>query len=144
MTSTGEKKLSQAQLEQRKEVGFKVEHGGEGAVRRVTEGRELVGIAKQAELDVYAELETEGRQAIVRRNAARLQACADLFWNAVQKAAQDGDLEKLDHYVGRFGWLSSASLRAWVQVKGEEERPGTPVDVQTVLETIRKGENEEE
>jgi sigma54-dependent transcription regulator len=99
--------------------------------------------ARQAELDVYAELEIDGRQAIVRRNAARLQAATDLFWNAVQKAAQDNDLDRLDHYVSRFGWLAGASLRAWAQVKIEEERPGTPVDVQAVLTAVRSSSNEE-
>jgi hypothetical protein len=142
MTST-KKKLTQAQLDQRKEVGFQADHGGEGATRRIREGKELIGIARQAELDVYAELEIDGRQAIVRRNAARLQAATDLFWNAVQKAAQDNDLDRLDHYVSRFGWLAGASLRAWAQVKIEEERPGTPVDVQAVLTAVRSSSNEE-
>ena len=138
---TGKKQLTERELLQRKEAALI--HGGEGAVRRVSEGRELVGIARQAELDVYDELVNEGRQAIVTRNAARLQACADLFWNAVQKAAQDGDLDRLDHFVSRFGWLSSASLRAWVQVKEEERNPGRPIDVQTVLNAVRNNDNEE-
>jgi hypothetical protein len=143
MSSTRKKKLTEAQLEQRQAVGFQAEHGGSGAVRRIGEGKDLVGIARQVELDVYAELETDGRQSIVRRNAARLQAATDLYWSAVEKAAQDNDLKALDHYISRFGWLAGASLRAWAQVKAEEERPGTPVDVTTVLNAVRKGENEE-
>lgn len=98
----------------------RVIHGGEGAIKRLGAGLEYVGLAHEVELAVIAELETDGRAAIVTRNARRLQAACDLFWNAVTKAAQDGDLEKLDRYVARFGWLAQAALRAWAQVKQEQ------------------------
>ena len=94
-------------------------HGGEAAVKAIQKGDELTGLARNAELAVYAELEASGRYVIVVRNAARLQAAADLYWNAVAKAAQDGNLEALDKYIKRYGWLASSSLRAWAQVKDE-------------------------
>jgi hypothetical protein len=97
-----------------------LKHGGAGAELRVRRGEPLVGIAREAELAVYDELEQGGRYALIVRNAARVQSCADLYWNAVSKAAEDQDLEMLDRYVKRFGWLSGVALRAWAQVKAEE------------------------
>ena len=97
-------------------------HGGAGAVERMRQGQPFPAdsLARQAELEVYDELETSGRYALTVRNAARLQACCDLYWAAVSKAAEDGDLEALDRYVKRFGWLAGSSLRAWAQVRSEE------------------------
>jgi len=94
-------------------------HGGEATVKALKAGTPLTGLAAEAELAVYEELDTAGRYAIVVRNAARVQAAADLYWNAVAKAAQDQDLEALDRYIKRHGWLSGVALRAWAQVKAE-------------------------
>jgi hypothetical protein len=95
-------------------------HGGEGAVKAIQLGLPMVGLAREAELAVYDELETRGRYAIVVRNASRLQATADLFWGAVEKATAEGSLPKLDRYVKRYGWLTTSALRAWAQVRAEE------------------------
>lgn len=97
-------------------------HGGAAAVQKLGRGEPFPenSLARSAELAVYDELQADGRQSLVVRNAARLQAATDLYWNAVEKAAQDGDLKMLDSYVKRFGWLASATLRAWAQVRREE------------------------
>ena len=108
-------------------------HGGEGAIKRVQRGQELVGIAREAELAVYDELETEGRYALVVRNAARLQAVADLFWDAVAKAAQDGNLDALDRYIKRYGWLASLALRALAQMKQEQPDDRGVIDYERML-----------
>ncbi len=140
MTRT-KKPLTERQLNQRHEVNLV--HGGAGAVRRIYEGRELIGIAKQAEEEVRAEYEKDGRTAIVKRDAFRLQACADMYFNAVQFASKQGDLECLDHYVDQFARLTDKSLRAWAMLKAEEERPSSPVTVQAVLDAVRNVNNEE-
>ena len=119
------------------------EHGGYGAALKLTKGEPLVGLAREAELAVYAEVETQGRRAVVVRNAARLQAACDLFWNAVSKSAQDGDLQALDRYIARFGWLASASLRAWAQVKTESQADDGPSAAQ-VLDSMRGGNEQGE
>ena len=100
-------------------------HSGEGAVKAIQRGEPLRGLAAEAEEAVYTELSVEGRYSLVLRNAARLQAAADLYWNAVQVAAEQDDLDALDRYIKRYGWLASVSLRAWAQVKadsGDDER----------------------
>jgi hypothetical protein len=96
-------------------------HGGEAALVKIKSGAPLAGLGAEAETAVIAELDIQGRPALVKRNATRLQAAADLYWNAVCKAAQDGDLQALDRYTARFGWISSVALRAWAQV-GQEDR----------------------
>ena len=101
-----------------------VKHGAEAAVKAIQHGTEHVGLAREAELAVVAELETVGRAAVVVRNATRLQAAADLYWGAVSKAAQEGDLEALDKYVARYGWLAGCSLRAWAEVKKDDKAAG--------------------
>jgi hypothetical protein len=95
-------------------------HGGEAAISAIQRGEPFTGLALEAQLRVEEELAANGRKGMVNKNAIRLQACTDLFWDAIQKAAQDGDLERLDRYISRFGWLSGCSLRAWEQVRKED------------------------
>lgn len=97
-------------------------HNGETAVKAIQKGTELTGPARLAELEVYNELATEGRPAIVLRLAVRLTAAADLFHNAMVEAAESGDLQRMDSYCKRFGWLATSSLRAWAQVQAEEKQ----------------------
>jgi hypothetical protein len=120
-----------------------IKHGGEGAIKKLERGEEFVGLAKQAEDAVALELQNEGRVAIVIRNARRLQAACDLFWSAVQKAAESGDLEALDHFIARFAWLSGASLRAWDRVKADEAgmQDGKTIDYEKLLEDGRHGDD---
>jgi hypothetical protein len=115
-------------------------HGGEGAVKKLSSGQEFVGLAHEAEQAVAVELETVGRASIVIRNARRLQAACDLFWNAVTKAAQENNLDNLDRYVARFGWLAGASLRAWAQVKAEDG-DGKGATARDVLDAIRSSDS---
>ena len=114
-----EKQLSEAQLAQRRKYGFQDQHGGAGAVRAIQQGKPFKGLAAQAEREVLADLDAHGRGALVVENATRLQTACRLYWGAVCKAADSGDLEALDKYVKRFGWLAGAALRAWGQVKQE-------------------------
>ncbi len=111
--------LSEAEIEQRRNASVKF--GAERAVKQIQHGQALTGPAREAELAVYDEFENKGRYSLVLRNASRLQAACDLYWGAVQKAAEDGDLEALDRYIARFGWLSGSSLRAWQQVRQEQD-----------------------
>jgi hypothetical protein len=132
-------KVSEAQRRQRQEAPLK--HGGAAAVISVQKGEPLRGLAELAERDVLLELENKGALALIQRNATRLQACVDLYWNAIMKAAQEGDLKSLDHYVSRFGWLAGASLRAWAQVR-QEERLREPLDAGRVLDAIKEKKDE--
>lgn len=96
-------------------------HGGESAVKSLQRGEPFKGLAAQEERQVTADLEAQGRAEMVREQAVRLHTASRLYWNAVQTAADAGDLDKLDGYVARFGWLAGASLRAWAQLREETQ-----------------------
>jgi hypothetical protein len=113
-----------------------LKHGGGAAIDAIRKGKPLTGLAADAELAVAQELETDGRYALVVRNARRLQAAADLYWNAVSKAAQDEDLDALDKYIKRYGWLAGCALRAWTVVKADE--PRTAWDYDAEVEKLRQ------
>lgn len=104
-------------------------HGGAGAERRLSTGEPLIGIARDMELAVSAEVETDGIEQLYKKRAARLQACADLYWSAI--LAAEG-MERLDALVKRWGWLQSSALRAW-QVYREIERSRPAADITTFL-----------
>ena len=112
-------------------------HGGEHAVKAIQRGEAFRGLAAREEQAVKHDLADQGRAALVEENAIRLQVASRLYWRAVQAAADDGDLEKLDSYVARFGWLAGASLRAWAEVRQERERAGQDdgvIDYERLLE----------
>ena len=92
-------------------------HGGGAARQALSTGAPFTGLALTHQSEVIAELDAQGVDAIVERNAIRLQTAADLYFEALQKAAQDNDEKKFDGYVGRFGWLTAKTLLAWQQVK---------------------------
>lgn len=116
-------------------------HGGEGAIKRLHSGEPFIGIARDAELQVINDLEEKGRPALVVQNATRLQAACDLFWNAVSKAAQDGNIDAIDKYIARFGWLAGVSLRAWLQVAGDEKDTRRGASVIDVLQSLKGGDD---
>lgn len=93
-----------------------LKHGGEAAVAAIRHGRVFTGILAEAELAVYRELDEGGVPALVRRLAARAVAATDLYWNALSAAAEDRNLDAIDGYVGRFGWLLGVSMRALEQM----------------------------
>lgn len=98
-----------------------LKHGGEGAVKAIQRGEAFKGLAASEERAVKAELEASGRAEMVRQEAVRLKTACNLYWTAVSKAADDGDIDALDKYVKRYGWLAGATLRAWAQVKEEDQ-----------------------
>lgn len=94
-----------------------LKHGGESAIKRLKTDEPFTGLAAEAAAQVAEEIETQGIDAVMTRQAVRLQAVCDLFWNAIEKAAEDGDLETLDRYIKRFGWLSGVTLRSMVEIQ---------------------------
>lgn len=115
---------------------FKDKHGGAGAVKAIRRNTDFRGLAAGHETEVRAELQAEGRASIVERNAIRLQTAADLYFEAVIKAFQDGELDRADSYIRQYGWLAGAALRAWAQLKGESREK--PEDVQAVISLYRE------
>jgi hypothetical protein len=97
-------------------------YGGERAIRRISEGKPFIGLAKDEQTAVDIELQAKGIEEIVKSDAIRLQSALNLYWNAVQKAAADGDLNAFDRYISRYGWLAGVTLRAWAQVKQDQKQ----------------------
>ena len=122
----------------------KIVHGGAGAVRRIQEGKPFVGLAAQEERQVVADLEDQGRAALVKENAVRLQTAVRLYWGAVQTAADAGDLAALDKYCKRFGWLAGSALRAWAQVKADGGDDGNVIDYEVMLARQREAASGDE
>ena len=101
-----------------------LKHGGEGAIRRISQGQPFLGVALDQEQAVTKRLEVEGLESIVQENAIRLQTATDLYYSAVLKAAQDGDTEAFDRFIARYGWIAGVTLRAWAQVKADRKGKG--------------------
>lgn len=114
-----------------------LKHGGEATVKAITKGEPLRGLAAEAQADVMAEYETSGHVPLVLKNASRLQAAANLYWAALSNAAEAGDLEKIDRYIQRLGWLTSCALRAWAEVR--KDTPDKPK--KTVIDMLSGGDD---
>ena len=101
-----------------------LKHGGEGAVLRISQGKPFIGLAADEQNNVEVILENAGPSALVKHDAIRLQTALNLYWNAVEKAAADGDLVGFDRYIARFGWLAGVTIRAWAEVKQDSKQNG--------------------
>ena len=114
-----------------------LKHGGEGALEAIREGRPFKGLAASEERSVKAELQAAGRAEMVKQEAVRLKTACNLYWGAVCKAADDADLEGLDKYIKRYGWLAGATLRAWAQVKDEDkDRADSALDYDELVKQL--------
>jgi hypothetical protein len=114
-------------------------HGGSAAVRDITRGEPLTGLAAQEERQVKLDLAESGRLAMLREIAVRAHTALRLYWNAVQTASDAGDLEALDGYVRRFGWLAGVAGRAWREVRTEEQiAPDLALDYDAMVEELQK------
>jgi hypothetical protein len=101
-----------------------LKHGGEAASKALLSGKPFTGLAVETEKAVTADLDTQGRAALVERLAIRAQVCTELYWQAVTSAADRGDLAALDRYIARFGWLVGVAGRAWEAVKADRKHSG--------------------
>jgi hypothetical protein len=115
-----------------------LKHGGSQGEAALAKGEPLRGLAAQAEQEVSTELANNGSYSMIEHTAIRLQAVANLYYDAIQLAADNNDLKALDHYVARYGWLAGAALRAWAQVR-QEQRRKNDLTPETVLEAVQRG-----
>jgi hypothetical protein len=128
-------------------VGNQIAHapanGGERGIKDLTAGAPLRGLAAESQREVEAELEAEGRAAIVRRAAVRLEAVSRLFFNAILSAADRGDFAKLAAYAQRFAWLQSRALAAWMAVATDEKNADKGTTARDVLDAIKGSDDEQ-
>jgi len=113
-------------------------HGGEAAVKSLAANRQMTGPAAAAELDARAAYEVDGATAMILTQACRLEAACDLYWQALLAAATARDLDKVDSYAARFGWLANSSIRAWVEVAKHDRSKGKGGKLAEVLEAYGK------
>ncbi|MDD5191284.1 MAG: hypothetical protein PHE50_09625 [Dehalococcoidales bacterium] len=119
-----------------------VKHGGEGAIKRIQAQKPLIGLAANELESVKNVLETSGPAALIKADAEKLQTVCNLFWDAVSKAAQEGDIPALDRYVARFGWLSGVTLRALAQVQqNDKDAAKSSAGVIEVLNAMKGNDN---
>jgi len=98
-------------------AGNHLKHGGAGALKRIQEGKELVGLAAIEERNIEAELaQPGGRKAIVQKQAQRLEACARLYWNAVCTAFEAKDIVTATNLVKTWGWVQASAVRAMLAI----------------------------
>ncbi len=98
-------------------AGSNLKHGGAGGLKRIEEGKELVGLASIEERNVAEELaQPDGRRAVVQKQAQRLEACARLYWGAVCTALDAGDLHTATQLIKVFGWIQASAVRAMLAI----------------------------
>ncbi len=120
-----------------------VKHGAEGALRRRNEGKPFIGLAAEEEKAVLADLQEMGIAELVKRDAIRLQTITNLYYAAVQKAAETGDIMAFDRYVARLGWLAGVTLRAWQQVTNDQKDAAkSAAGIVNVMTAIRKARDD--
>jgi len=98
-------------------AGNAVIHGGAGALKRIEQGKALVGLASIEERKVEEELaQPDGRRAVVQKQAQRLEACARLYWGAVCAALDEGDIPQATALVKVYGWVQASAVRAMLAI----------------------------
>ncbi len=144
MPSSPAGQLTEKQLKQRSEA--RRIHGGAAARKALSTGDDFTGPAALAELAVMNELaEARGRASIIERDCVRLQACCDLYWQALSAAAENRDQKKYSSYLKSFGWLASKSLAAWREHRAEQIANGNngALDYEQVLAAQAESEQSE-
>jgi len=109
-----------------------LQHGGERAVKALSAGTSLVGMAHQLQLEVHDEIERDGLLAVMRVEAERYLAVARLFFGLVLGAES---LDDVDRFARRFGWLSS---KAWNMLERLRELEGDPnaIDYEDIVKEL--------
>jgi hypothetical protein len=94
-----------------------LKHGGEAAVKDLANGEDFHGPAIVAQVEAHELYSEKGADFMLQRGAVRLQAAADLYFDAILIGSQNGaSIAVLDGYFGRWGWLQNSALRAWAEV----------------------------
>jgi hypothetical protein len=121
-----------------------VTHGGAGAIKRIANGQPLIGLALEEELRMQDKYNAEGAAPQQLQLALRLNAAANLYWDALSKAADAGDLKVVDRYVRCFGWLASKALLAW-DVIGRHDKNKNRLDLgASIIEAMNNYEQNKE
>jgi len=113
-------------------------HGGAGALRRINENKDFVGLAKVAQDEVERRLANDGVAGELARDALRLQVVSDLYFDAFTKAMQDGDHDRATSMLKVWGWVHNSTIRAWEASLKHRKDPRAD-NAGKVIEHYRKG-----
>lgn len=97
-------------------------HGGEGAIVRLRQGQEFLGVALEVQRQTVADSGVDldalsGIERMLTERGLRFEAVARLFDLAALSAAESGDLDRWEKYQQRAGWIGSKSFAALLEVK---------------------------
>ena len=132
--------------EQRRSTGAPVGNqnsavtGHRGAERALEKGAPFRGLALVKEAEVEAELELDGVDALLVRDAVRLQTVTDLYYDAILCASSRGNLKTLDRYLTRHASLTARAMAAWETIREMQRRAGDDaLDYEQILAQQRQG-----
>ena len=110
------------------------------ADRALRAGLDFGGLALKQEQEVLAELAEGGIEALMLRDAQRLQVVSDLYYHALLKRVGEGtSLVDLDRMLARMSSLTTQSLKGWQAVRELRQKAGLDLsDYEVVL--LREGQ----
>jgi len=100
------------------QVGNLNAQGGEKAIKALSKGAPLDGLALELKETLHAEIEQRGLIEVMRERAERHQAVADLFYGLVLGCK---DVAALDARVRRFGWLNAKAFGMLKELRSIEQ-----------------------
>jgi hypothetical protein len=132
--------LTRAEVEQRRRAA--TTHGGAGAYKAIQDGKAFKGLAAQEERNVQADLEELGQREMLKELAVRLHTCTRLYYAALQTAVDNADLEGLDRYAKRFGWLAGKTSKAWKELGDMPDPHLEALDYEQILKQRGRDDGE--
>ena len=108
--------------------------GHRGAEKALQKGEPFRGLALVKEQQVSAELELDGVKALLIRDAIRLQTVADLYYDAILCAEQQGKIKTLDRYLKSHAGLTARAMQAWGIIRELQQQAGADaIDYEQIL-----------
>lgn len=108
-------------------------HGGSAARQALTKGTEFTGVARDMELQIKANYDTQGAAELLKRDAIRIHTAGELYWSAILGAAEEGNMPKFESYVKTYGWLATAGARLLQQLIALEGKDPGAKDAAAIL-----------
>lgn len=111
--------------------------GVEKAIKHLSSGLALTGTAREYETAARLERESDIERLAWSR-CDRLQAVADLCFDALEAAAQAHDHVMIDRLLQRFGWLQTAASRERRAVQDEVGKMNEGTTAKEVLDSLKE------
>lgn len=99
-----------------------VKHGGAGALHAIQHDKEFSPLAEAALVEVQALARELGAVGMVRRTTERLQVVSDLYYGAIEKAAQEHDTAQMTKLIQVWGWITNSAARGWLELAKHEKK----------------------